>query len=70
MEKIPQDEIDALRIKRTEEIKRLMYVAITRAKENLCLIFEKKDPFKWMTNVSLQQSIRYDGEESFDFFST
>lgn len=70
VDKIPEDEIDALRVKRTEEIKRLMYVAITRAKENLCLIFEKKDPFKWMTNISLQPSIRYDGEASFDFFST
>ena len=70
VENIPQEELEALRKKRTEEIKRLMYVAITRAKENLCLISDGKDSFRWMTNIGLQPSLRYDDESSFDFFNT
>ena len=70
VEKIPEEELNDVRSKRTEEIKRLMYVAVTRAKENLCLSLDGKEPFKWFTNIGIQPSLRYDGEEYFDFFNT
>lgn len=70
MDKLPTDEIQDLKTKTCEEIKRLLYVAITRAKDNLCLVEYGKEPFKWMSNISLNPNLNYEGQESFDCFST
>lgn len=70
MDKLPNEEIQELKTRTREEIKRLLYVAITRAKDNLCLVEYGKKPFTWMSNISLEPNSGYEGQESFDCFST
>lgn len=70
MDKLPADEIQELKTRTCEEIKRLLYVAITRAKDNLCLVEYGKKPFTWMSNISLKPNSGYEGQKSFDCFST
>ena len=70
MDKLPAEEIQEIRKSTCEEIKRLLYVAITRAKDNLCLVEYGKEPFTWMSNISLSPKPGYEGQESFDCFST
>ena len=70
MDKLPAEEIQEIRKSTCEEIKRLLYVAITRAKDNLCLVEYGNKPFTWMSNISLSPKPGYDGQESFDCFST
>ena len=70
MDKLPAEEIQELKTRTREEIKRLLYVAITRAKDNLCLVEYGKKPFTWMSNISLEPKSGYEGQEFFDCFST
>lgn len=68
VDRIPENELNALREKRVEEIKRLMYVAVTRAKENLCFVIEGREPFKWFYNIGLTPNLDYGEEEYIDCF--
>lgn len=70
MDKLPAEEIQEIRTSTCEEIKRLLYVAITRAKDNLCLVEYGEKPFTWMSNISLEPKSGYEGQESFDCFGT
>ena len=70
MEKLPSEEMQDLNTKTCEEIKRLLYVAVTRARDNLCLVEYGQEPFKWMSNISLSPKPGYEGQESFDCFTT